>query len=135
MAHAVLIVLHNLVRWIVLLTLLWALYRVYRGRLEQRTWANADRISTLVFTISLDVQMLLGLVLAVIVGYADFGRLMIDHITPMFIAVVFAHLGSVLTKKAVTDEQKFRRATIWFTLILVVILIAIPWSSPLVRLF
>jgi hypothetical protein len=49
----------------------------------------------------------------------------------MIAALVFAHLGNALPKKVDDDQSKYKRASIWFGLALLVILIGIPWGRPL----
>jgi putative Ca2+/H+ antiporter (TMEM165/GDT1 family) len=68
---------------------------------------------------------------------SDFGAAMkdsgirfyaVEHFSMMFIAVVLVHIGRAKSKKAKTDLAKFKTATIFYLLALVIILAAIPWS-------
>ncbi len=52
----------------------------------------------------------------------------------MTLALVLAHLGSILAKKIVDDEVKYRSALICYGLSLVIILGMIPWWRPPFRL-
>jgi hypothetical protein len=45
----------------------------------------------------------------------------------MLVAIIVAHIGRVLVRRAPAAPQKHRRAAIWFGLSLLIILIAIPW--------
>lgn len=58
----------------------------------------------------------------------------IEHVFMMLLALVFVHLGSALAKKADESVGKYRTAAIWFTLTLFLLLVAIPWFCPLIRL-
>jgi len=128
------LILHSLVRWIVLLTLLFALFRIYRGRFGKREWDAADGRAVQVFAIAVDVQMLLGIVLLLVNGFADLGSFWMDHIIPMVVAVAFAHIASAQAKKDAPAEVRFRKTAFWLILVLVVILVAIPWARPLLPL-
>ena len=57
-----------------------------------------------------------------------------EHIFYMFIAIALAHMGTAFARRADTDQKKFRNAAIFFSLSLLVIIIAIPWGRPLLRL-
>jgi len=146
--YTVVLVLHNLVRWVVLLTAAWALVRAWSGWLGKRAWTTTDRRAGMFFGISLDIQMLLGLILAFIspilqAAYADLGSLAMQdpfrffltgHMPLMIVAVVLAHIGTAAARKVADDTGKHRRAAIWFTLVALAIVLAIPWFRPLLRL-
>ncbi len=57
-----------------------------------------------------------------------------EHAAGMFLALGVAHVGSVLAKKVIDDEVKYRCALICYGLSLVIILGMIPWWRPLFRL-
>jgi hypothetical protein len=102
----------------------------------------------------LDIQLLLGLVLYFFVSpitaaiREDFGAAMrdpiarfwaVEHVVLMLLAIVFAHLGRVLGRKAPTPERKRRRALICYGLAMIALLAATPWPGmsagrPLFRL-
>lgn len=146
--YTIVLALHNLVRWVVVLTAAWALVRAWSGWLGKRPWTTADRRAGTFFGISLDVQFLLGLILAFIspilrAAYADLGSLamqdpfrffLTEHIPVMVVAVFLAHIGTGVASKAADDTGKHRRAAIWFTLVALAIVLAIPWFRPLLRL-
>lgn len=148
MFYTVVLVLHNLLRWVVVLAGAWALVRAWSGWIGKRAWTTADRRAGMIFGISLDLQFLLGLILAFIspilqAAYADLGSLamqdpfrffLIEHMPVMIAAVVLAHIGTAAARKAADDTGKHRRAAIWFTLVALAIALAIPWFRPLLRL-
>ncbi|MFZ6031367.1 MAG: hypothetical protein ACOYYS_26960 [Chloroflexota bacterium] len=141
---------HNLLRWIVLLVGIVVTVRAWLGWLGKKEWTARDRKLGAFFGITFDVQLLLGLLLYFVVSplmtetiLPNFGAAMqngalrffaIEHIVMGILALVFAHLGSVLAKRAKDSTAKYRTAAIWFTLALLVLLAAIPWSRPLLRL-
>jgi hypothetical protein len=134
--------LHNLVRWLVILAGLWALFRVWTGLLKHSPWTKQDRIAGLVFSTVLNVQFLLGVIvlfmgpLHAVSAYSNMGAAMknavlrffaVEHPFMMLLAVIIAQVGFSLSKRANTDRAKFLRATICYTISAVLILAAVPW--------
>lgn len=142
--------LHNLLRWIVLIFGIVVTVRAWLGWLGKKEWSERERKSGTFFGIAFDIQLLLGLLLYFVLSplmtqtiLPNFGAAMqnselrffaIEHIAMTILALVFAHLGSVLAKKAKDSAAKYRIAAICFTLALLVLLAAIPWFRPLIRL-
>jgi uncharacterized membrane protein YozB (DUF420 family) len=147
--YTIVLSLHNLVRWVVVILAILALVRAYLGWLGNRPWTEQDRRVGSFFTMSMDIQLLLGLLLYFFLSpltqqvLQDFAAAMsnsglrffgLEHVFYMIVAVILAHLGNVFSRRAKTDSSKHRTAAIFFTLAAVVILIGIPWSRPLIRL-
>lgn len=140
---------HNLLRWLVILTALWALIRVWPGFFRAAIWEKKDRLAGLLFTSVLNLQFLLGLALLLIGPYrAAYGSMAttmkdpvlrfftVEHPFMMFLAVLVAQAGFSLSKRASGDRAKFLRAAICYTIALLLILAAIPWKySPLIPRF
>ncbi len=137
---------HNLFRWIAVILLLYALYRVYKGVFTKSSWSKADRKAGLFLTISLDIQFLLGLLLYFVyspltkIFLNNVGDAMkstelrfygIEHVFYMLLAIVFAHVGSAISKKDIEDSKKFKRVALWFSLALITILLGMPWARLL----
>ncbi len=135
--------LHNTLRWLILLSLVITLVKYVSGWLGNQPWKKSDNILGIVFTSLMDIQLLTGLVLYFFLSpitklaMSDFGAAMkdsgirfyaVEHFSMMFIAVVLVHIGRAKSKKAKTDLAKFKTATIFYLLALVIILAAIPWS-------
>jgi hypothetical protein len=132
---------HSILRWVVILTCLYALLRVWNGLLNKRPWEKADRLSGLAFTSALNLQFFLGLGLYAISpltvpAMKNFGAAMkdstlrfflVEHPTAMLLAVIIAQAGFSLSKRAPSDRARFLRATIAYTLAALLILAAIPW--------
>ena len=139
--YAIIIDIHNIVRWIVLVMGVWVVARAWGGLLVRREWTKGDRLAGLFFTSTLDVQLLLGIILyglspLIRIAFQDFGAAMgargiryfsLDHVVYALLAVLLAHLGSASTRKAPTTRTRFRRAALAFTLALVLIVLGIPW--------
>jgi hypothetical protein len=45
----------------------------------------------------------------------------------MLLAVILAHVGGVMARRAAGDTAKFRQQAVWFTLAVLAVLLAIPW--------
>lgn len=138
--------LHNVIRWVVLIFGLTAAYRSFMGLSAQKEWAALDRRWGLAFSISLDIQCLLGLFLyfflspitrnalsngALALQNTNTWFYVLIHSLYMISAIVFAHLGKVLSPRANTSLVKHQRAATFFTLATLCILLGIPWTRPL----
>jgi hypothetical protein len=141
---------HNILRWMILLAAAYTLFRMIRGLTTKPAWTEADGKAGLVFSILVDSQMLLGLILYFVLSplvktfFANIGEAMqnsalrywgIEHVGLMLAAVIFVHLGSAVGKKEITDQEKFKRGTIFFALVVVSLLAGIPWFRPLLPTF
>jgi hypothetical protein len=142
--------LHNITRWIVLITGVWAVYLAWRGWLGRRQWTVTEARATRVYTIALDVQFLLGLLLFAVFspltrqGFSDISAAMSDapvryflleHPLIMLFAVAMAHIGAVQIRRAASDTARFQKASILFGLSLASLAGFIPWARPLVPSF
>lgn len=150
--NAFLVGLHNLLRWVVLILGVITVLSAYWGWFGKRSWSERDRKFGVFFTAGIDTQLLLGAILYFVLSpwgmkailNQGFSTVMqqdtyrffaIEHGALMLLAVIFAHLGSALSKKASVDQAKFKRAAVYFTLALVVILAGTPWFRPLLPWF
>jgi hypothetical protein len=146
--YPVVLFLHSWVRWIVVISAAVAVVRAFYGWLGKKGWARLDNQLGLLFSTSLDVQMLLGLILYFFLSpitqaaFKNLGAAMSDatlrfftleHLLYMLVAVVLGHVGRALSKKATEPVAKHRMAAILFGLATLAILLAIPWSRPLFR--
>lgn len=139
--------LHNIVRWLVLLAGAAAVIRAIMDWVSQSSWTNQDDRLGLIFTISLDVQVLIGLTLYVILSpisqaaFSNFNDIgvalssdrffLLEHPLMMFGALAVAHMGRALAKKADDDRGKFGNTLVFFALALLLILMGMPWGRPL----
>lgn len=140
--YTVLLVLHNINRWLVLLTGLWALVRSLGGVGGAKIFTPADRRPVALFAGTTHLQLVLGLLLFGLVG-SQGGRVFGDaprssfpweHLGLGVLAAVFATLASALTKRAEGNQARFRAAALWSGLGLLTTLLLIPWWRPLLPL-
>jgi hypothetical protein len=145
--YSLLLAAHSLVRWLVLISLLVAIFQAYKGWLRNKPFTKLDNIIRSATVNVTHLQFVLGIVLYCIspvvryfLGYFKtavhqreirfFGM---EHITMMMIAVVLITIGSMKAKRQPTDKQRFKTMAIWFTIALIIILASIPWQfSPLI---
>lgn len=136
---------HSLLRWLVLLSLFYALFRAYRGFSRRLVFSKTDNsVRHWTATIA-HLQLIAGMVLYIqspVTSYfwRNFGEAIrqvnttffgLVHISLMLIAIVLITIGSALAKRKADDRDKFKTMLIWFGIGLFVILLAIPWPfSP-----
>ena len=134
---------HNILRWFVLIFGILAIIRGFVGWSGKKEWTGLDNKLGLGFTMSLDIQVLLGFLLYFVfspvtkVAFSDIGAAMgtselrfflVEHFLMMIIALVVAHIGRSRAKKADTDVSKHKNAAIFYTIAMLLILAAIPWQ-------
>jgi hypothetical protein len=134
---------HTTLRWLILLIMVITLVKYIVGWLGAQPWKKIDNILGIVFTSLMDLQLLTGFILYFFLSpitkmaFSDFGAAMkddnlrffaVEHLSMMLIAVVLVHIGRAKSKKAKTDIDKFRTATYFFLIALVIIVATIPWS-------
>lgn len=133
---------HSLLRWLVLAAGFWAVVRALLGLLGGKPWTAADDKAGRLFTMSMDVQLLIGLLLYGVLSpitraaFADMGAAMrsgelrywaVEHIAMMLIAVGLVHVGRSRSRKGTTPRARHRSAVIFFALALAALAAAIPW--------
>lgn len=133
--------LHSILRWVVLGTALYAIFRAYAGQSGNRSWTSTDNKAGLFFTASLHLQVIIGLILyfgfspyfqalkdnaAAVMGNAAARFYAVEHISMMLIAVVIATIGRAKSKRG-PDNKRHKTALVFFSIALIIILAAIPW--------
>lgn len=153
--YSAFLLIHSLLRWVVVIAGLVVIARAIAGISSRRDWQPGDAAGVRWFSISLDVQFLIGLLLYVWLSpfirdaWADMGATMrnaplrffaVEHLTGMLIGLALAHVGKSKIGKAADAGQKHKLALIFFSLAMVVIMLSIPWPGtpggrPLLRGF
>ena len=131
--YGIVLIVHSWLRWAVLAAGIAAVARGGARDSSTGRW----------FTILLDVQMLIGLLLYFVLSpfttaaLGDFGGAMknpqlrffaVEHAFGMVIALALAHIGTAKIKKAAA-ERRPKLAMIFYGLALVAILVSIPWPG------
>lgn len=133
--------LHSVLRWVILILLLVAIYQTIVNKNKQ--FSDGQRKTGLFLMICADVMLLLGLYqwfagdwglksiqangMSVVMKNPVLRFFAVEHITAMLIAIVLIHMGYSYGKKTVTDAQKQKRILLYFGLALLIILLVIPW--------
>lgn len=126
----VLIGLHSLWRWVVLLVVTVAFVRGIIGWLRGGSWTSNDRLLAMAATITLDIQLLLGLAVYGMGSHWESGNfLAYIHPTVMIVAIVVAHATTIMIRRAEPANAKFRLLTIGLFVALFLITAAIPSGS------
>ncbi|MEO6819874.1 MAG: hypothetical protein ABI266_01530 [Ginsengibacter sp.] len=134
------LIIHNLLRWLVLLFGVWAVMNAIAGLSSKKEYVVADKKGGFFFMLSMDIQLIIGLILYFVGPWFNnlkhLGEIMKDpntrfftmeHGLMMIIAWIFVHVGVSAVKKATLSRVKFKRALIYFGIALVLILASIPW--------
>lgn len=141
--YVVFLYLHNTLRWLLLISLVITLIKYLAGWLRIQPWKKTDNILGIVLIWLMDLQLITGLTLYFFLSpitkmaLANFGAAMkdtnlrfyaVEHFLMMLTAAILAHIGREKSKRAKTDLDKFRTASIFFLIALMVIYASIPWG-------
>lgn len=126
-------------RWVVLALLVVTIFKAWSAKRNASGFSAGQAKLGLFSMISLHIQLLLGLALYFMKGWASMlgtpgvmsSTVMrffaVEHLVGMLIAIVFGTLGHSLVKRASSDELKNRRQFRYFLIALVIIIASIPW--------
>jgi hypothetical protein len=146
MLYSILLPLHSIVRWLVVIAAIAAVGRAVYAWLTKKDWTALDDRLGMIFPMVMDIQVLVGLILyffaspLTLGALSNFGGAMknpgvrffaVEHVVMMLIALVIAHIGRSRSRKAVGALAKHRTVAIFFGLAVLAVLLAIPWSRPL----
>ena len=132
---------HSALRWVVLALLVVTLVKAWQNRQSSFT---AGQAKLGLFTmISMHIQLLLGLALYMMKGWASMlGQpgvmestvmrfFTVEHLVGMLLAILFGTLGHSLTKRAASDDMKHKRQLRYFGIALLLIVASVPWIRGL----
>jgi hypothetical protein len=138
---------HSLLRWVLVVSLLYCLTRSLFGVIKGSRYYLIDRVMSGVISGVSHIQLLMGLVLysqsplalamrlepSEALTNADAVFFAILHPLSMIIAVVVITIGAAKAKRQQTDVTKHKAILLWFLLAFAIMLFAIPWQdSPYV---
>ncbi len=149
--HTEFLVLHSALRWIALALGMWSVASAIAAVNGRREWTPSDDAKGKWFVMSLDIQLLIGLVLYFVTGpYFTLGIndvagamrapqirfFFVEHPFGMIGAIALAHVGRVKSRRAVDALQRHKAAAVFFGLSLVILLLTTPWPfTPGARAF
>ncbi len=149
--HTTILLLHSWLRWVALVAGVAATIAAATDTTPPPAASRADRWG-LILMITLDIQMLLGLVMYLTVTLPSIQGHMaevmqdagarffaVEHITMMLAAVVITHVGRVLARKSADAQAKKMKLMVCFGIATVLMFLAVPWPGmkagrPLFRL-
>lgn len=133
--------LHSLLRWVILILLLVALYKSFADR--HKAFTAGHKKTGLFLMIFADIMLLVGLYqwitgpwglksiqsngMGVVMKNAAARFFAVEHLLGMVIAIILIHVGYSYSKKNVADSVKHKRTLLFYGLALLIILISIPW--------
>ena len=141
--YTTILTLHSWLRWLALVAGVAATIAALTDTTPPPSASRADRWG-LILMITLDIQMLLGLVMYLAVSPTmeairrNFGASMkdpvarfwaVEHITMMLGAVVITHVGRVLARKSATADAKKMKLLVCFGVATVLMFLAVPWPG------
>jgi hypothetical protein len=133
--------LHSVLRWVILILLLVAIYKSVSDR--NKAFTTGHRKTGLFLMICADIMLLVGLYqwitgpwglksiqsngMSVVMKNASLRFFAIEHMVGMLIAIILIHVGYSYAKKNLPDHVKHKRTVLLYSLALLIILIMIPW--------
>ena len=130
---------HSGLRWLILLLVVVIILKSFIGWFSGGSYSKFDKILGSATVGFLDLQLLLGLVLYFF--HSAFTKNLtfnmsnpterfwsVEHLMLMILAIAAAHIGKVKANKSPDDSVKFKFQAIFFSLSLILMIMAIPWD-------
>lgn len=133
--------LHSVMRWIILILLLVAIYKSFADR--SKPFTPGHKQIGLFLLVSADLMFLVGIYqwiagpwglksiqsngMGNVMKDASLRFFAIEHMIGMLIGISLIHIGYSHAKKNIPDALKHKRALLFYGLALLIILIFIPW--------
>lgn len=117
-----LMTIHGEIRWLVALAALVVIVKFLMGWLGKREYTSLDRTLLTVLTISLDVNVLLGLILLIFGGGFSGPRL--EHATTMLLAAIAAHMTAIW-RRSTDSPTKYRNQLLLVLLALALVFMGV----------
>jgi hypothetical protein len=147
-SYATLLAIHSDLRWLLILAGIGAVTVALIGVFKKVSLVPLGRVSGLIYVSILDTQVLLGILLYVPSPYVkefwshpasaiklhDPRFFAVEHVVMMLVALALAHIGAVQSRRACKSRVACGTGLMWYGISLLVILAAIPWWRPMLRL-
>jgi hypothetical protein len=135
---SILVTIHSIWRWVLLVAAVAAIVKAFVGWLGRRPYTPLDRRLGMLYTMVIDIQVLIGLILwigerrfSVFAGGMGDPTLRfygLEHPLIMLAALALAHVGYSRSRKGSGDVPQHRTAALFYLASLILILAAIPWD-------
>lgn len=138
---ATLLTIHSILRWVILVLILVAIFRSFGA--GNKPFTDGHRKNGLFLMIACDIMLLIGLIQWFTGGFGlkaiqnnGMGAVMkdgvmrffaVEHLLMMIVAIVLVHVGYSFSKKNISDAKKHTKTSLFYILALLVMLAAIPW--------
>ncbi len=140
MDNSIMISAHSILRWAVLLFGFYTITKSARGIVYKQEYTSNHNLAATLFTASVHLQVVIGLLLYVARGWAGSLSKMdatlgnatsrfwaVEHLVGMLLAAIVIQIGRNKSKKATELAEKHKISIIFFSLGLLIILAMIPW--------
>jgi len=117
-----LMTIHGELRWLVVLAAIIVIIKFLIGWLGKREYTSLDQKLLLAFTILLDINVLLGLIILFFGGGFTGPRL--EHATTMILAVIAAHMTAIWRRSA-DSSLKFRNQLLMVVLAVILVIFGV----------
>ena len=125
---------HSGIRWIALILIIFTIYKAFIGIKNAEEYTAKHKMLALGTLISFHLQILIGFSLlfssdktAFFDMTQPFRFFTIEHHLMMIIAIVLVTMGYSKAKKETSARLKFRKILIFYSVAILITLIAIPW--------
>lgn len=144
-----LLVAHSIWRWVVILAGVAAVACASYAWHRHRTWYGLSAILGRLFSIAVDIQVLIGAALYLVFSPETTVAMRIDGAAPrgsdiafigtthalvMIAVLVAVHLSGVIVRRGRNDSARLRRGVLCYGLTLLMLLAGVPWWRPWLRL-
>lgn len=138
---ALLLNVHSILRWIILVLILVAIFRSFGA--GSKPFTKGHKQNGLFLMIACDIMLLIGLYQWFTGGYGlkaiqnnGMGGVMkdgvmrffaIEHLLMMLIAIILVHIGYSFSKKNISNAKKHTKTSLFYILAFLIMLAAVPW--------
>lgn len=145
--YTYLLIFHSWIRWIALIALLLTIFLAFRGFSIRKKFSAIDNQLRHWTATLFHIQLIIGVLLLVkspIIQYFwsdpnnHFKNIQLSffslfHPLMMLLAIIIVTIGSAKAKRKTNDRAKYQTILIWYSIGLLLLFFAIPWSfSPFV---
>jgi hypothetical protein len=137
--------LHNVLRWVILILLLFSIIKSFTGWQGKKALTNGDKKLWLFTMMSAHITFVVGLYLMLFGRYGMFTTTLpegtsvmkdsfyrffwVEHPIMNLIAIALITVGRGQAKKAIPDTTKYKKAFWFFFIALILLLVSIPWPG------